>query len=121
MGLHGTAAKFLQQIEKFWPQVISRNALQLIMDEKSSWKDRLTDSLVEKTKGNRFRSALVELLTIPGIKNKLACMTFQLFPDREYMQVRYGIAAGKNLLPFYFRRITDAFLGIFRKNPNDPS
>ena len=111
----------IQAVYDFWPQIIPADAFRLVMDEKPSWKERLTDSMVENTKGNPIRSALFEVLAIPGFTNKLSALAHQLFPDRDYMQVRYGIPAEKSLLPFYLRRMTDAFPGIFRKDPDDAS
>ena len=111
----------LQRVKDIWPQIIPADAFRMVMGEKPSWKERLTDSMVENTKGNPIRSGLFEVLAIPGFTNKISALAHQLFPDRDYMQVRYGIGAEKSLLPFYLRRMTDAFPRIFHKNPDDAS
>jgi hypothetical protein len=98
----------LRQVALFWPGVIPTDVLL----RKVSWKERQIDKLVANTKGNRFYSALVEFLTMPGIGNKVSATFQQLFPDREFMQVRYCITPGEKLLPYYFKRLSAGLSSI---------
>jgi hypothetical protein len=67
---------------------------------------------VATTKGNRIKSALVEMLALPGWKNKLTAGFRQVFPGREYMEHRYDVQE-KNLLQAYWMRVSGAIRGLF--------
>ena len=108
----------LAQVQQLWPGVISPENYKKILECQASLSDRLIDQLVANTKGNDFRSSLIELIAIPGIKNKFIATFHQLFPDKEYMQSRYGVDEKQGLLGLYATRIKLAAQGLAKKNGN---
>jgi len=100
------------QIQYLWPEVVPREVLELLAGLRPSLKDRWIDQLVATTKGNRIKSALVEMLALPGWKNKLTAAFRQVFPGREYMQHRYGVKE-EILFQAYRMRVSGALRGLF--------
>jgi len=96
----------------FWPSALPINVLQKVTSQKTSRTERMIDRLVKMTKGNRFRSALIGALAIPGIHNKFRAALHQILPEKSYMQSRYHVAPGENLLPYYCRRFLGAIRGM---------
>ncbi len=105
----------LGEIEQLWPEVVPQSAVDTLAAVEVTRKERWIDWLVASTKGNRFRSALVEMMALPGIKNKLAAAFRQVFPEREYMQHRYGVR-GNYLIKAYWVRVSGAFIGVFHRD-----
>lgn len=104
----------LSEIEYLWPEVVPQHGVDTLAAIKSTWKDRWIDWLVTSTKENRFRSDLVEILALPGWKNKFSVALKQVFPGREYMQHRYGVQE-KILLQAYWMRVFGAMRGVFHR------
>ncbi len=101
------------QIHALWPSVIPGIAFEVINAVRISWKEYWIDRLVSMTKGNRFRSAMVGVLALPGLKNKLTAAWKQVFPASIFMGRRYGVSE-ESLLKAYWLRVSGAFCGFFR-------
>jgi len=104
----------LAEIEQLWPVVVPKHAIHALAAVEVTRKERWIDWLVASTKGNRFRSALVEMLALPGWDNKFTAAFKHVFPGREYMHHRYGVR-DKNLIKAYWVRVSGAFTGVFRR------
>jgi hypothetical protein len=103
----------LAEIEQLWPEVVPQHAVDALAEVETTWKERWIGWLVASTNGNRFRSATVEMLALPGFKNKVTAAFRQVFPEREYMQHRYG-SDGKGLGRLYWKRVRGALRGFLR-------
>ncbi len=103
----------LAEVQQLWPGVIPVPGLERVEKVQPTLQDRWIDRLVASTKGNRFRSALVEVLALPGWKNKFFAAFRHIFPDQDYMRHRYGISK-KHLFSAYWNRVASAVSGLFR-------
>lgn len=102
-----------RQLAALFPDVMPPDALARIVQAPTRWRDRKVDDLVAQTKGNRYRSALVEMFSVPGLGNKCAFAFRQVFPERTYLQERYGMVKSRSPLELYFQRILAGTKGIF--------
>lgn len=105
----------LTEIEKFWPEFVPQAALDKLSEVQTTRKELWVDQLVASTKGNRFRRAIVQIIALPGLKNKSIVAFRYAFPRREYMQHRYGVQ-GNNLIQAYRIRVSSAFVGIIHRS-----
>jgi Uncharacterised nucleotidyltransferase len=103
----------LAQVNWLWPGLIPALAFERVQKLHTSRKERWIDWLAERTKGNAFQSALVELLAMPGLKAKGSASFRMLFPDKAYMQKRYGNASAPGLFELYVERFMRGLRGIF--------
>jgi len=110
----------LKEMDALFPGKVPAEAMQKMAQVRVSWRERWLDRLVAKSKGNQFRSALVELIALPGFRNKVRQTWLNLFPPRAYMQFRYGTTE-TSLAKLYWRRVRSAWLGLFQGGkPIDP-
>jgi hypothetical protein len=106
----------LKKVNDLWPELIPTDGYLQITEAESSLNDKLIDYLVAKNKGNPFRSAVVEMLALPGWRNKLSCAFQQIFPGKEYMVNRYALPEEHTLFWLYIIRLKKAISGFFKKN-----
>ena len=102
-----------QQVAALFLDVIPADALGRIVQAPTRWRERKVDDLVAQTKAYRYRSALVEMLAVPGFANKCTFTFRQVFPEKAYLQDRYGLMEGRNPMALYFDRILAGIKGIF--------
>ena len=105
----------LEEVDSIFSGVIPSAALSEMRQIQVPWREKWIDRMVAGSKGNQFRSALVELIALPGLGNKLRQTWLNLFPPREYMQQRYNTDE-TNLAKLYWRRVWFALLGFLRSN-----
>ena len=105
----------IRKVNNFWPGTIPTDDYLMINNAETTLNDRLIDNLVAKNKGNPFRSAVIEMLALPGWRNKLYCTFHQIFPGKEYMVNRYALPEGHTLLWLYIIRLRKAISGFLRK------
>jgi hypothetical protein len=108
----------LKQLNCLWPGLIPVPAFDLVQNLQTAWIDRWIDWIVERTRGNNFQSAVVELLCMPGLKAKCSAALRTVFPDKAYMQTRYGDSSSPGLLDLYVRRFMIGLRGIFQNSQN---
>lgn len=105
----------LEEVESIFPGLIPPAVMQELRQIRVAWRDKWIDHMVAGSKGNQFRSALVELIALPGLGNKVRQTWLNLFPPREYMQYRYNTTE-TSLPKLYWHRVWFALQGLFGPN-----
>lgn len=78
----------------------------LVLEEISSWPYTVRERFYTRSQGSAYLRALRTLSALPGLRTKLGFVRGQLFPDRSYLEWRYGLGSGTPLLVGYLKRYT---------------
>jgi hypothetical protein len=87
---------------------------EFVIDKTSAWKRSTRQRLYARSQENEYFRALRTLTALPGSGNKMRYVKGQLFPERGYIEWRYGLGPDTPLPVGYIRRYLSGLGGIGR-------
>jgi hypothetical protein len=100
----------IEQLSDNWYAPIPKFAI----DKAATWKPSRRERLYAKSQESEYLRALRTLTALPGSRNKLKYIKGQLFPDRSYMEWRYGVGSDTSLIGGYVKRYFSGLRGLGR-------
>ena len=87
---------------------------EFVIDRTSAWKPSTRQRLYARSQENEYLRALRTLTALPGNRNKIRYIMGQLFPERDYIEWRYGLGSDTSLSAGYIKRYLSGLGGIGR-------
>lgn len=87
---------------------------EFVIDRTSAWKPSTRQRLYARSQENEYLRALRTLTALPGNRNKMRYIKGQLFPERDYIEWRYGLGSDTSLSAGYIKRYLSGLGGIGR-------
>lgn len=85
-----------------------------VIAKTSAWKPSIRERLYARSQANEYFRALRTLTALPGSRNKMRYIKGQLFPERGYIEWRYGLGSDTPLPVGYIKRYLNGLGGIGR-------
>jgi hypothetical protein len=87
---------------------------EFVIAKTSAWKRSTRQRLYARSQENVYFRALRTLTALPGNRNKMNYIKGQLFPERDYIEWRYGLGPDTPLPVGYIKRYLSGLGGIGR-------
>ncbi len=87
---------------------------QSVLEEINSWQSTARERFYMTSQASGYSRALRTLSALPGTRARLTYIKGQLFPDRKYLEWRYGLGSDSPRVIGYLKRYASGFGSVGR-------